>query len=87
MEALSCGTPCIAFKTGGIPEMITHGSNGFLARYASPESLAEGINFMIKKEETREMEHNARRKVLDEYAEEVVAKQYINLYEELYAAK
>ena len=24
MEALSCGTPCVAFKIGGVPDMIDH---------------------------------------------------------------
>ena len=31
MESLSCGTPVIAFTTGGIPDMVRHEHNGYLA--------------------------------------------------------
>jgi len=33
MESLACGTPVLAFKTGGIPEMIEHKKTGYLADY------------------------------------------------------
>ena len=35
IEAMACGTPVLAFKTGGIPEMIEHKVNGYLADYKS----------------------------------------------------
>ena len=42
-EALACGTPVLAFAVGGIPEMITHGKNGFLAKEVSVASLQEAL--------------------------------------------
>ena len=30
MEALACGTPVVTFRTGGSPEMIKEGTNGFV---------------------------------------------------------
>ena len=33
-EAMSCGTPCVGFNVGGIPEMIEHQVNGYVAKYA-----------------------------------------------------
>jgi glycosyltransferase involved in cell wall biosynthesis len=47
LESLACETPVVAFKTGGIPEMIQHKQNGFLAEYKSSESLAEGIDWVL----------------------------------------
>src|SRR5699024_6324501 len=33
MESMSCGTPCIGFNTGGIPQMIDHQINGYVSEY------------------------------------------------------
>lgn len=30
IEAMGCGTPVVAFRRGGIPEMVTHGTSGYL---------------------------------------------------------
>lgn len=42
-EAMACGVPCAAFAVGGIPEMIAHGSNGYLAAPRDAADLARGI--------------------------------------------
>ena len=47
MESLSCGTPVIAFTTGGIPDMVKHEHNGYLAEYRSSESFADGMEWII----------------------------------------
>lgn len=49
LESLSCGTPVVAFNIGGIPEMIKHKSNGYLAKYKDSEDLAEGIAYCLEK--------------------------------------
>ncbi|MBQ3312818.1 MAG: glycosyltransferase, partial [Prevotella sp.] len=33
MEAMACGVPCVGFRVGGIPEMIDHQKNGYVARF------------------------------------------------------
>lgn len=47
LESLACGTPVTAFKTGGIPDMVQHKKNGYLANYRDADDLAEGIKFCI----------------------------------------
>jgi glycosyltransferase involved in cell wall biosynthesis len=42
-ESLSCGTPVAAFPTGGIVEMISSGSSGYLSTDRSAPSLALSI--------------------------------------------
>ena len=43
LESLSCGTPVVASRVGGIPDIIKHGMNGFLIDDLSPENLATMI--------------------------------------------
>jgi glycosyltransferase involved in cell wall biosynthesis len=80
MEALACGTPCVGFEVGGIPEMIVHRVNGYIARYKSAEDLADGIYWSLFDADTPSLRENARRKVLSDYSESVVSEKYINLY-------
>ena len=49
-EALSCGTPVVAFGTGGILDQVTSKTNGYLAKYKDAEDLAEGIKYCLNNE-------------------------------------
>jgi glycosyltransferase involved in cell wall biosynthesis len=46
-EALSCGTPVVAFNTGGIPDMVQHKINGYLANYKDPADIVAGVHFVL----------------------------------------
>ncbi len=84
MESMACGTPCVAFDEGGVPDLIGHRCDGYLARPYEPEDLAEGIAWVLEDEERRgEMGARARRKVTEEFALEEVARRYAGLYDEL----
>ena len=47
IEAMACGTPVVGFRTGGIPEMIDHEQNGYLADVGSAQQLADGLAFIL----------------------------------------
>lgn len=83
MEALACGTPCLGFRTGGIPEMIDHAQNGYVANYRDAADLAKGIEWVIRHPYPEALRQACVRKVQRCYAEPVVAQQYIALYEQL----
>eukprot|EP01031_Cornospumella_fuschlensis_P025412 gene25412-30685_t len=90
MEAMACGTPAVGFEVGGIPEMIEHQQNGvpstgFLAKYKSAESLAEGMKWVLFEANRDELSKNARQKVLNNYSEKVVIEQYLEVYKSLVA--
>lgn len=87
MESLSCGTPVVAFNIGGMPDMIDHKVTGFLAREKESNDLAEGIHWLLEEEEIKILNEAARKKVLDNYRNEIVAKQYLELYKELMQRK
>ncbi|MBQ0085389.1 MAG: glycosyltransferase family 4 protein [Prevotella sp.] len=80
MEAMSCGTPCVGFNTGGIPEMIDHKRNGYVAEYRNAQDLAKGITWVLENMDKECLCENARTKVMENYTEAVVAKRYIEMY-------
>jgi glycosyltransferase involved in cell wall biosynthesis len=47
LESLNCGTSVVGFDVGGIPDMIRHKENGYLAKYKDANDIAEGIKFCI----------------------------------------
>lgn len=80
MEAMACGIPCIGFNVGGIPQMIDHLHNGYVARYKSAEDLANGIYWALSESGYASLSEEACRKVASNYSESIVAKKYINIY-------
>ena len=76
-EAMSCGTPCVGFNVGGIPEMIDHQQNGYVAKYKDVTDLAEGIQYVL----THNLREAALHKAASTYGETHVAQKYINVYE------
>ena len=81
MEALACGTPCVGFDVGGIPEMIDHKKNGYVARYKDSADFAEGIKWVLTSDHDT-LSTKAREKVMNNYTEDIVAKKYIEVYED-----
>jgi glycosyltransferase involved in cell wall biosynthesis len=51
MEALACGTPCVAFRVGGLPDMIVDRENGYLAEPFVADDLAAGIIWLLEDED------------------------------------
>ena len=77
MEAMACGTPCVGFNVGGIPEMIDHRVNGYVARYKDAADLACGINYVLG---NGALGAACREKVMREYSEHAVARRYMEIF-------
>jgi len=83
MESLSCGTPVVAFTTGGIPDMVKHEYNGYLAAYRSSESFADGMEWIINHANKDSLQQNARQTIMDNFSEMPIAKRHIDVYNRL----
>lgn len=83
MEALSCGTPVVAFNIGGNSDMIDHQSNGYLAETKESKDLANGIDWVLNHPDYDSLSQYCREKVLKNFSEKVVAQKYSELYSEL----
>ncbi|MCC6369018.1 MAG: glycosyltransferase family 4 protein [Bryobacterales bacterium] len=53
IEGFSAGVPVLAFRSGGIPEIIEDGKTGYLAERKTPESLAQYMIAILRDEESR----------------------------------
>ena len=83
MEAMACGVPCVGFNVGGIPEMIDHLHNGYVAEYKSAEDLANGVIWTLNESEYRTLSEEACRKAASNYSESTIAKKYIDIYNKI----
>lgn len=76
-EAMSCGTPCVGFFSGGIPEMISHGMNGYVAERGNSQDLAQGITAVLQHPEWRKQALHCARLT---YSESHIAREYCKIY-------
>jgi glycosyltransferase involved in cell wall biosynthesis len=83
-EALACGAPCAAFAVNGLPDMIEHKKNGWLAKPFDSADLAEGISWLIQCPEPDRLRQAARDKAVSEYSMAVMGDRYMTLYEDVW---
>lgn len=84
VEALACGTPCVAFRVGGMPDMIDHQVNGYLAEPFDTKDLARGIQWVLRDSDRHAgLCSAARKKAEQHYGYQQVCRQYSRLYEEV----
>jgi glycosyltransferase involved in cell wall biosynthesis len=71
VEALATGTPVVAFRRGSMPELVRHGSTGFLVEDVDDAVAAVGEIDVLRRRDCRddvERRFTAQRMVAD-YAE------------------
>ncbi len=84
MEAIACGTPCVAFKVGGMPDLIEHQKNGYLAQPYKIEDLAQGIAWVLDNQERHQkLSYRAREKAEQEFTLKIQASRYLSLFTEI----
>ena len=83
VEAMACGIPCIGFNVGGIPQMIDHLHNVYVAEYQSSKDLANGIHWALTEGEYESLSEEACRKAVSSYSESTIAKKYVEIYNKI----
>jgi glycosyltransferase involved in cell wall biosynthesis len=80
-EALYIGTPVVATRVGGIPEIVDDGVDGVLVPPASSDALAYAIADLLDDPDRRgRMTGAGREKVLRRFSFELMVRQYEALY-------
>lgn len=81
LECLACGTPTIAFNLGGIPDMIEHAVNGWLAKPKSSDALVEGLRVSYDQSDLRRTWAAVGRcKAAEHFSRERFLKRHLLLY-------
>ena len=84
IEAMACGLPAVSFDFKcGPKDIIRHGENGLLVKNDDIQGLAEAMMKLMGDEELRHRMSMEARKVTETYSEEVVMKQWVELFESL----
>lgn len=83
IESMSCGTPVVGFRTGGIPEMIDHRVNGYLAEPKSSEDLAAGIKWVLTTDAYATLSEDTRSIALKRFSTDRSAEAHLALYRKM----
>ena len=84
LEAMACGVPPIATNAGGVPELITHGVDGYTEAVGDVESQAARVVHLLTHDDAYgAMASAARASAIARFSTELVIPQYENYYEEV----
>jgi glycosyltransferase involved in cell wall biosynthesis len=82
MESLACGCPVIGFATGGVPDMVDHGTNGILAPQGDVLALARCLtDFCLDPSLRLRLREGARATNLTNWTLEAQATRILELYD------
>jgi glycosyltransferase involved in cell wall biosynthesis len=76
IEAMSCGTPFIAFRCGAVPEVVEHGVSGFVV--LSFDEAAESVRQLGTLSRSMVRFCFERR-----FTVEQMTRRYVNIYQDL----
>ena len=83
-EANACNVPAVAYKSGGVVEVIEDGKNGFLVEPRNINELSRKIRFLLEnKNIAREMGEYGRKKVEKCFDWEKIVINIVEIYEKL----
>jgi starch synthase len=86
LEAMACGTPVVASRVGGIPEVVDDGRTGVLVTVDDDfeASLARALDSVVgDPEAARRMGEAGRERAVVEFGWDAVARRTVRLYEEI----
>jgi N-acetyl-alpha-D-glucosaminyl L-malate synthase BshA len=83
LEAMAAGSPVIATEAGGIPEIVAHGTNGFLSEIGDVESMSRNAITLLSNPLLLKQFGNAARAQAEKFDIENIVPQYEKLYAEV----
>ena len=83
LEAMACGLPVVSFNTGGIPELVEHKINGYVAEYKNINDLKTGIEHLLNlsPQEIEKIRQYSMNKIKSGFTLDLMTDKYIQLYE------
>jgi N-acetyl-alpha-D-glucosaminyl L-malate synthase BshA len=86
LEAMACGTPVVAARVGGLPEVIEDGKTGFLCDEDDVNAMAaRGVELLTDKVLHERIAAAGQIVVRTNFCEDLIVPQYLDLYREVRA--
>ena len=82
-EAQACGCLPVSFGNSGQTDIITHKVDGYLAKAYDTDDLANGLVWALREGKESLSPTDLRQRVVQRFSGEVIANQYIQLYQQL----
>jgi glycosyltransferase involved in cell wall biosynthesis len=76
IEAMSCGTPCIAWRAGSVPEIVENGVTGWIV-----DSIEEAVDAVHRLSQLDR--HQVRARFEQRFSAERMARDYVQVYRQL----
>jgi L-malate glycosyltransferase len=83
LEAMACGVPVVATRTGGIPEVVEDGVSGYLAPIGDVAAMADAALDLLGDDERWKRFSDAARQGAQLFSAEHVVSQYESFYTEV----
>ncbi|MBM3445495.1 MAG: N-acetyl-alpha-D-glucosaminyl L-malate synthase BshA [Bacteroidetes bacterium] len=83
LEAMAAGTPVVATNTGGIPEIITHGKNGYLSGIGDVEQMSHQAISILSNDQVLNRFSEEARKQAESFDIHKIVPKYEDLYQRL----
>jgi glycosyltransferase involved in cell wall biosynthesis len=81
LEALACGTPCVAFPVGGLADAVRPGATGWLAAEVTPKGLAGALDQAFASVRNGvDLRASCRAVAEEDYDERQQANRYLELF-------
>lgn len=81
LEAMSCSTPVVVTRKGGIPLAVKDGFNGFFVRPRNSAEIVDKVNQLLDNEKVRlKMGDNARRSVEQKFSWKTISQKFEHIY-------
>ena len=80
-ESMSCGTPVLAFKTGGLPEMVKQQKSGWLIEEINSESMVRELGSIVKSKAYENLRESTRQTALELFHHKEIVQSYQNHFQ------
>lgn len=81
LESMACGTPVIAFDTGGVPELVSHGEHGLVVPQKDEVQLVEAVTSVLDGGCLPEWRQRAREYVVRNHGLAVLLENHLRSYQ------
>ena len=87
LEAMAAGTPVVAARSGGIPDIVTDGVNGYLFEPADDEGAIAATKMLLERPEERETLRDNARQEAERWGWSAATQQLRRYYQAIISAR